>query len=73
MNSQKQERDDHPGEEENSNCVVFHTGVSCVGSADTRVGDEEASEREPECTIGGECYSGTKTIVSRLSTIKIIK
>ena len=73
MNSQKQERDDHPGEEENSNSVFFHTRISLVCSGDARVGDEEASEREPECTIGCECYSGAKPIVSRLPTMKIIK
>jgi hypothetical protein len=47
-NLQEQERENHPGHKENTNCIVFHLrrgGVDgLVGIADTRAGDEERGE-----------------------------
>lgn len=55
-NSQEQECDDHPGEEVNSDGILFHFGISAVGIADTRVGDEQGRKREPECAVGRKRY-----------------
>lgn len=55
-NSQKQERDNHPGQEENANCIVFHPRVGLVCIGNTRVGDENGREGQPECTIRCERY-----------------
>jgi hypothetical protein len=44
-NPQKQECDNHPSKEENSNGIVFHFRRDVrVGSADTGAGDEEGRE-----------------------------
>ncbi len=43
-NSQKQERDNHPGKEENANCIVLHARRGLVAIGDTRAGDEECRE-----------------------------
>ena len=61
--SQKQEGENHPGHEENANCIVFHVWRGgLVGIGDTRAGDEEGREREPECTVGGKCYMQKKVL-----------
>ncbi len=43
-NSQEQERDNHPGHEENANCIVLHARLGLVCIADTRARDEENRE-----------------------------
>jgi len=57
-NSQEQERDDHPGNEVNAKGIVQHTRLSSVGRDNARVGNENGREREPECAIGRERYTG---------------
>lgn len=53
--SQEQERNDHPCKEINPERIRQHTSWSiCVGSEDTRVGNEYCPERQPESTIRRE-------------------
>ena len=39
IDSQKEDRDDHPGQIKNPNCVLFHARIILVGSGDAGVGD----------------------------------
>jgi hypothetical protein len=44
-NSQEQERHNHPGEEENANCIIFHASrCGLVGIGDARSRDEKGCE-----------------------------
>ena len=44
-NSQKQGRENHPGDKVNTNCIIFHVRRGgLVGIADTRAGNEEGRE-----------------------------
>ena len=57
--SQKYECNNHPCEKINSESIGLHTRVTCVGSGNTRIGNEKRRERQPESAIGRERYSGT--------------
>jgi hypothetical protein len=73
QNSQEQERDDHPGEEVDSDGIKFHSGIRAVGITNTRVGDEQGRKREPECAVGRKRYERKKKKSARRPTKRCVR
>jgi hypothetical protein len=58
-NEQEEEGDDHPGGEINGNGIYFLLGTfgGRVGITNTRAGNQEGREGEPESTVRSERFS----------------